>query len=439
MERRYGDMDRPPGHAPNSVIAAKGTFVGFGFGAIQAGLFLYEAYNSGSFDRLVVAEVVPEIADSVRRAGGRYGLNIAARSGIRRLEIDGIEILNPDVPCDRKVLIRAVADAREIATALPSVEHYGCGRPGDVVEILSSGLNMKDSSGRTIIYTAENHNHAAEILAEALADHVEANTLENTQCLNTVIGKMSGVVTDPAQIEEQGLLPVAPGLERAFLVEEFNQILISAVRWPDLEREIAVFEERPDLLPFEEAKLYGHNATHALLGYLAALKNYEYVSDAGKDADLLKFAREAFLKESGAALCRKHAGVNDLFTDAGYAAYADDLTERMLNPYLRDTIERVIRDPRRKLGWDDRLVGTMRLAREQGITPKRYAAGAAAALKYLQKEDPRPAAEILTELWKESDAPEAERAEMLDLIERAGHRLTPNLRPNHRCALRTTG
>ena len=32
------------------------TFVGFGFGAIQAGLFLYEAYRSGNFGRLVVAE-----------------------------------------------------------------------------------------------------------------------------------------------------------------------------------------------------------------------------------------------------------------------------------------------------------------------------------------------------------------------------------------------
>jgi len=36
------------------------TFVGFGFGAIQAGLFLYEAYQSGNFGRLVVAEVLPD-------------------------------------------------------------------------------------------------------------------------------------------------------------------------------------------------------------------------------------------------------------------------------------------------------------------------------------------------------------------------------------------
>ena len=40
-----------------SLVDATGqpgrTFVGFGFGAIQAGLFLYEAQQSGAFTRLV--------------------------------------------------------------------------------------------------------------------------------------------------------------------------------------------------------------------------------------------------------------------------------------------------------------------------------------------------------------------------------------------------
>ena len=46
------------------------TFVGFGFGAIQAGLFLHEAHRAGRFRRLVVAEVVPEVVAAVRRSGG---------------------------------------------------------------------------------------------------------------------------------------------------------------------------------------------------------------------------------------------------------------------------------------------------------------------------------------------------------------------------------
>jgi mannitol-1-phosphate/altronate dehydrogenase len=64
-------------------------------------------------------------------------------------------------------------------------------------------------------------------------------------------------------------------------------------------------------------------------------------------------------------------------------AYADDLIARMVNPFVRDTVARVGRDPRRKLGWDDRLVGAMRRARQAGVTPRRYAWGVAAALDWL--------------------------------------------------------
>jgi hypothetical protein len=55
----------------------------------------------------------------------------------------------------------------------------------------------------------------------------------------------------------------------------------------------------------------------------------------------------------------------------------------MVNPFLADTIERAARDPIRKLGWDDRLIGTIRLGREEGIPMPSYAMGAAAALAEL--------------------------------------------------------
>ena len=141
--------------------------------------------------------------------------------------------------------------------------------------------------------------------------------------------------------------------------------------------------EKEDLLPFEEAKLYGHNATHALAAYLCSVRGLAHIADLRHDPDLLGFIRDAFLEESGEALIRKHAGKDRLFTPDGYREYADDLLERMTNPYLQDSVERVGRDPHRKLGWDDRLVGTMRVALQQNVVPRRYALGTAAALATL--------------------------------------------------------
>jgi mannitol-1-phosphate 5-dehydrogenase len=146
------------------------------------------------------------------------------------------------------------------------------------------------------------------------------------------------------------------------------------------------------------------------------------MSEAREEPALLALARAAFVEESGRALCRKYAGLDALFTEAGYAAYVDDLLERMLNPHLRDAVERVTRDPRRKLGWQDRLVGTMRLALAHGIAPRGYALGAAAALRALQAEAPgKDAAALLDEVWAEAVPPAAERQKVRDLILNAAH------------------
>ena len=398
------------------------TFVGFGFGAIQGGLFLYEAYRSGNFDQFVVADVVPAIVESIRRANGRYHVNVATDAGIETYEVSGITILNPAVQADKQALIDAVSRADEIATALPNVSLYGSGESKSVVGILAAGLKERIEccdTHRSIIYTAENHNHAAEILEKKLIESLgekASRVKELVQCLNTVIGKMSGIVADEKQIAEQGLARMTGKTGRCFLVEIFNRILISRVRWPDFERGITVFEEKDDLLPFEEAKLYGHNATHALIGYLARKKGYSYMADVRKDAALLKLAHDAFIEESGKALCQRHKGLDPLFTEEGYLAYAEDLLKRMTNPHLRDTIERVVRDPRRKLGWDDRLAGTMRVALEQGITPRRYALGARAAIQILAAAENADENSILDDIWAESGASEKEKQMIKELI-----------------------
>ncbi|MEI8205760.1 MAG: hypothetical protein WCG03_02670 [Kiritimatiellales bacterium] len=359
------------------------TFVGFGFGAIQSGLFLYEAYRSGNFNRLVVAEVVPDVVESVRRNGG-YALNVATPNGIEQHQVTGLEIYNPAVNADRLALLDALAEAQEVATALPSVDFFTRGDVS-VAALLRAAFLRKlnnPAGSSAVVYTGENNNHAAEILEEA----VGLGKQSRVQFLNTVIGKMSGVVTDPLQIKEDGLAPMTPGSGRAFLVEAFNSIFITQITLPGFERGISVFSEKSDLLPFEEAKLYGHNAVHALLGYLANERECVFMSDAPDE--LIKRARTAFLKESGAALIKKYAGIDPLFTPAGFKDYADDLMERMLNPYLRDQVAREIRDPERKLGRNDRLIGTLRLIRSQQLDAPLFLAAAEVALKQLEKETP---------------------------------------------------
>jgi mannitol-1-phosphate 5-dehydrogenase len=256
---------------------------------------------------------------------------------------------------------------------------------------------------------------------ERVPEEGQAAVQARVRFLNTVIGKMSQVVADEDEVRARHLTPITPGFSRAFLVEAFNHILISRVRFPEpFERGIGVLQEKDDLLPFEEAKLYGHNATHAVLGYLGAMLGAQRVADLQEAPGMLAFARRAFLEESGAALIRKHSGLDPLFTPGGYREFADDLLERMTNPFLVDLIERVTRDTERKLGWSDRLAGTMRVALEQGIVPRRYALGAAAALVHLDGAilaGRAPVRDILDGLWREASLDLAEKDQIIALIE----------------------
>jgi mannitol-1-phosphate 5-dehydrogenase len=401
------------------------TFVGIGFGPIQSGLFLLEAFESGNFDRLVVAEVAADVVEAVRRADGRFFINVAESARVRSHEVAGLEIYNPQEAADQAQLVSAIAAADEVATGLPSVEFFSRGSPSPA-ELLAQGFYRRFQSGSTqmtVVYAAENHNHAAERLRDqvrlALPSEQHEQLDRQVQFVNTVIGKMSGVVSDTDHIRLSGLQPLVNSDGPAVLVEQFNRILIEQIKSPDFHRGLNMFQMKPDLLPFEEAKLYGHNAAHALMGFLAHRRGLRFMSEA-RDGDLLELVESAFLHESGTAICRRHASVDPLFTETGWKEYVRDLLQRMTNPHLQDQVARVIRDPRRKLGWDDRLIGTMRLAIQHGVEPQRYALGAAAALQLLQSQSSGPEVEtLLTDIWSDVETSTKTRGILISLIREA--------------------
>ena len=285
---------------------------------------------------------------------------------------------------------------------------------------------METGGPAAVVYAAENHNHAAETLTAAMRGEVSAPAadaiLARVCFANTVIGKMSGVVQ-----ADENLAPVTPGSERAYLVEEFNRILISRIRFAgraaDFTRGITVFDEKDDLLPFEEAKLYGHNALHAMAAYLGGLAGCRVMSELTRVPGLLEMVRAAAIGETGAALVAKYAALDKLFTPAGFAAYVDDLLVRMVNPWLRDEIVRVGRDPQRKLSWDDRLIGTMRLALDAGIEPAGFALGAAAALKWMVPTATTYPADTLAALWQRPASDARRVAELERLVGQGWTRL----------------
>ncbi len=361
------------------------TFLGIGLGPIQTGIFLLGA-SKGGFDRIVVADVDKSLVKALRADKGFITINVARKDTVNQEKIPNVEIYNPMENGDLEKLVSIAAEADEMATALPGVKFFA-----NIAPWLKQGFEKAPARHR-LIYTAENNNHAAELLNEAIG-----GSFPNTHYLNTVVGKMSGIIP-ASECAKRNLQPLSPSSDRGHLVEEFNRILISSC--PGIgERKTQGLIVKNDLLPFEEAKLYGHNAIHMLLGLHASENKIAFMHELARHQEIVEIGRRAFIDESGKALCKKWKGVDELFTEKGFRDYAEDLLIRMVNPFLTDSVERVCRDFERKLGWDDRIIGTMRVVVSQGFNPTELSKGASFAAKRLFGPDICEVRKGFEKLW----------------------------------------
>jgi mannitol-1-phosphate 5-dehydrogenase len=141
-----------------------------------------------------------------------------------------------------------------------------------------------------------------------------------------------------------------------------------------------------------EQKLCTLNMAHAIVGYFGYLRGHQFVHEAVVDADVA-----ALLHGALAEVSTTIAGRHSCIALPQQQAYAKKVVARFKNPYLRDEIVRVARQPRRKLGPDDRLIKPALLAAQQGTIPAFLASGITAALHYDYNADAE-ARELVTNI-----------------------------------------
>jgi len=139
-----------------------------------------------------------------------------------------------------------------------------------------------------------------------------------------------------------------------------------------------------DLLePYIERKLFTLNCGHAIAAYLGFAHGFDRIDRALEDEEIREDVRGA-LREGGAALVKKHG-----FDAKEHEQYVERVLSRFTNPKLHDDVERVGRQPLRKLAKGDRLLGPTMMAREYGLPVDRLARGIAAAFLFDVKSDPQ--------------------------------------------------
>lgn len=248
-----------------------------------------------------------------------------------------------------------------------------------IVPNIVAGLRKRWAAGDKPlnIIICENLMDANKVLEGMLkAELSEEEQLRFDQTVGLVeasIGRMVPVQTEEMKdgepmrvcVESYGFLPV----DKAAFVGEIPQIT--------------------NMVPFEpfdfyiKRKLYVHNMGHATCAYLGDLLGLEYIYQSISVSEIRILVQNAML-ESALALSKKYgASLADL------QMHITDLLARFTNAALGDTCQRVGGDPARKLGSNDRMIGSSLLALEQGITPAYIAVGAAAGVHRYLAENTR--------------------------------------------------
>ena len=361
-------------------------FGGFGFDPVQGGVFAASARQSGTFGRIIIADPDRKLVDAVRSNDGSYTVNVARLDGLEAVQVDGVEMYDPGEPAERDMLVHSLSGAGELATSLPSVDHYDRGEEGSASAIFGRAFGMQPTL-RRVVYVAEDDERAAEKLSHGVKREAGLG-VRGIRFLNTIIGNTNRVAEAGRDIHGHRLRPVAPGLDRAFLVEEAPRVLTclgeESGRSTGLE---CIVLHKGDIGPLREADFYARRGIRCALAFLGASRGRERMPELREDDEIIDLARGALMGEVGEALQRKFGDdvVAALCSAFGYGRGPTELLERMTNPYLDEAIHSVARNPAKRLDPHGCVGAAMRLTLRYDIEPRNLALGAAAGIDCVLK------------------------------------------------------
>ena len=138
-----------------------------------------------------------------------------------------------------------------------------------------------------------------------------------------------------------------------------------------------------NLEAYLERKLFTLNTGHATAAYIGAMKGIGTIGESISRPEIYKIVR-AVMQQSGEGLVKKFG-----FDHDAHFAYIEKILKRFQNPYLRDDVNRVGREPLRKLAPNDRLILPMMTAKGFGLPYDKILLAIGAALHFGNPEDPQ--------------------------------------------------
>lgn len=339
----------------------------YGAGNVGRG-FLGQLFSESGYE-VVFVDVAPALLAALN-ARRSYRLVLVSNQGAEPLVVENVRAVDGrDVPA----VAAEIAEADVLATAV------GANILPRIAPVVAAGLARRAELRPTQplnLIICENLKDAPRLFREMLREHLP---VELHPYLDTCVGLVDAVIGR--------MVPLVPAAEQAqdpslVYAEPYKVLPVNRAGFVGPIPEIVGLEPQGRFEAYVDRKLYIHNAGHAMLAYLGALKGLTYGYEALDNPEIRPWLLRA-LDESQHALVAEHG-----LDPAALREHVQDLLQRFGNRALGDTIYRLGRDPLRKLGRTDRLVGAALLAAKHGIAPEALALGIAAALAFADPQDP---------------------------------------------------
>ena len=341
--------------------------VHFGAGSIGRG-FLGQLYFESGFNTVFI-DVMEDVVDALNERGS-YPVDIVSEDGVERIMVENVSAVNGR---DKETAANTLAEAAIASTAV------GLNALPHIVPVIARAIELrfaKEDAHPLDILLCENvkngEAYMRELVKQQLAPEYHAVLDEKVGFIEASIGRMVPVMT-PEQRAADPLL---------VCVEPYCELPVDAAGFKGEIPPINHLKPTGNFVGYVERKLFVHNLTHATTAYLGYRKGYTYIYEAIRDKEIRAMVEGAG-RESCKALVKKRG-----LDATELEEHLNDLISRYHNTALADQIARVARDPLRKLGRTDRLIGAACLCVEQEIKPEHIAVAAAAAILYDAPDDP---------------------------------------------------
>lgn len=334
-----------------------------GAGKIARGFIGHLLYLSGiPFSFIEKAE---SLVDQINEQG-QYTVNILGNSE-KNCVVKGANAIGFH---DENQVTEVIADADVVFTAVGGKNLIS------LIPYLAKAIEKKAKKGGNLnIITCENWKLPATILRNGIDEMISEEVKEY---LKNQVGITEAVIMRSAIEADEEMLKEDPLIVN---VQDYWELPVDASRIAGELPPIQGLKLIHEFSGFLERKFYTYNAANGTTSYLGALLGYKFLADAAHDKRIVSILDNVY-KETAQALSQKHH-----FPLEEQMAFTLTSKRKLQDYTIVDFIERNARDPLRKLGKEDRLVGSASLVQECGIRPDNLCIAIAAAIFYTNPED----------------------------------------------------